>query len=104
MLVRHYLIPRTLRTIKIFLRLCCLDQAKRPILWFSGCKRLTKKVSGGFTDYSSTSGTGGFKFGSSTGGSEFETFTYIKTEHISGAVTDNTFLSCKGKKGENTVI
>ena len=42
-----------------------------------------KSSNGGFTAYSSTSGSGGFKFGSSKGGSEFETLSKIKTEHVS---------------------
>ena len=43
------------------------------------------KVSGGgFTTYSSTSGSGGFKFGSSKGGSEFETLPEINTENVIG--------------------
>ena len=43
------------------------------------------KSSGGvFAAYSSTNGSGGFKFGSSTGGSEFETFIEIKTYNVSG--------------------
>ena len=44
---------------------------------------LPKISGGGFAAYSSTSGSGGFKFGSSTGGSEFETFPKIKTERVS---------------------
>ena len=39
---------------------------------------------GGFTSYSGTSGSGGFKFGSSKGGSEFAIFPGINTEHVSG--------------------
>ena len=43
------------------------------------------KSSGGrFAAYSSTIGSGVFKFGSSKGGSEFETFYEIKTEHVGG--------------------
>ena len=42
------------------------------------------KSSGGvFAAYSSTSGSGGFRFGSSKGGIEFDTFSKIKTEHVS---------------------
>ena len=38
------------------------------------------KISGGgFAAYSVTRGSGGFKFGSSKGGSEFDTFSEIKT-------------------------
>ena len=37
-----------------------------------------------FANYSSTSGSGGFKFESSKGGSQFETLPKIKTEHVSG--------------------
>ena len=43
------------------------------------------KISGGgFADYSSTSGSGGFKFGSSKVGSEFAILSEIKIEHVSG--------------------
>ena len=42
------------------------------------------KISGGgFAAYSSTRESGGFKCGSSKGGSEFETFPEIKAEHVS---------------------
>ena len=42
------------------------------------------KISGGeFSTYSSTSRSGGFKFGSSTGGSEFDTLPKINTYHDS---------------------
>ena len=45
----------------------------------------SRKSGGGrFDAYSRTSRSGGFKFGSSKGGSEFEEFSKIKTEHISG--------------------
>ena len=43
-----------------------------------------KSTGGGFAAYFSTSGSGGFKFGSSKGRSEFETSSKIKTEHSSG--------------------
>ena len=43
-----------------------------------------KSSIGGFATYSSTSGSGSFKFGSSKGGSEFEAFPKINTEHVSG--------------------
>ena len=39
---------------------------------------------GGFAAYSVTSGSGGIKFGSSKGGSEFASLTEIKIEHASG--------------------
>ena len=39
---------------------------------------------GGFVSYSSTSGSGGFMFGSSPGRSESDTFPKIKTKHIIG--------------------
>ena len=42
-----------------------------------------KSSSEGFAAYSSTSGSRGFKFGSSKGVSEFETFLEIKTDHVS---------------------
>ena len=43
------------------------------------------KISGGgFAAYSSTRGSGGFKFGSLKGGSEFEIFSEIKKEYVSG--------------------
>ena len=43
-------------------------------------ERASLKISGGgFADYSITSGPVGFKFGSSKGGSEFETFPKIRT-------------------------
>ena len=44
----------------------------------------SKSSDGGFTDYSRTSGSGGFNFGSSKGGSKFATFPKIKTEYVSG--------------------
>ena len=34
----------------------------------------------------------------------FETFTKIKTEHVSGALTGNILSSSKGETGKNTVI
>ena len=41
------------------------------------------KISGGgFAAYYSTSVSGGFRFGSSKGGGEFDTFPKIKTEHV----------------------
>ena len=43
----------------------------------------SKSSSGGFATYSRTSGSGGFKFGPSTGGSEFETFLKINSYHVS---------------------
>ena len=43
-----------------------------------------KSSGGGLAAYSSTSRSGGFKFGSSKGGGEFETFSEIKTDHASG--------------------
>ena len=43
-----------------------------------------KTIGVGFATYSSTSRPGGFKFGSSKGGSEFKTFTKINIEHVSG--------------------
>ena len=54
----------------------------------------------GFAAYSSTSGSGGFKFGSSTGGNglSFETLPKIKTVHVSGVVTGNITSSSKGEK------
>ena len=42
----------------------------------------------GFVAYSSTSGTGGFNLGSSAGGSEFETLPEIRTDNVSGEVTE----------------
>ena len=39
---------------------------------------------GEFAAYSRTSRSGGFKFGSSKGGSEFLTLPEIKAEHVSG--------------------
>ena len=59
---------------------------------------------GEFAAYSSTSGSGGFKFGSSKGGSEFDTYPKIKTEHVSGAVTGNIPSPSKVKTGKNNVI
>ena len=65
-----------------------------PMLYGSGKKfvsfgsmalNASPKISGGgFADYFSTRGSGGFKFRSSKGGNEFETLYKIKTEHISG--------------------
>ena len=47
--------------------------------------RASPKISGGtFADYSSTRRSGGFKFVSSKGGSEFETLPENNTEHVSG--------------------
>ena len=43
-----------------------------------------KSSGGGLAAYSSTSRPGGFKFGSSKGGGEFETFSEINTDHASG--------------------
>ena len=65
-----------------------------------------KTSSGGFDAYSRTSGSGGFKFGPSAGGSGllFDIFTEIKTDHVSGAVTGNIPSSSKVKKGKKTVI
>ena len=58
---------------------------KNVVLFGSMAARSSPKSGGGgFTAYSSTSRPGGFKFGSSKGGSEFETLTRIKTEHVSG--------------------
>ena len=58
---------------------------KNVLLFGSLAASASPKIrGGGFADYSSTSGSGGFKFGSSKGGSEFETLTKIKTEHVSG--------------------
>ena len=37
-----------------------------------------------FDTYYSTSGSGGFDFGSSKGGSEFDTFPKFKTDRVSG--------------------
>ena len=45
---------------------------------------LPKISGGGFTNYSRKSGSGGFNFVSSKGGSEFETLPKINTEHVSG--------------------
>ena len=45
---------------------------------------LPKISGGGFAAYSSTSGSGGFNFGSSKGGSEFATLPEIKTDSVSG--------------------
>ena len=43
------------------------------------------KISGGeFAAYYRTSRSGGFRFGLSKGGSEFETLPKIETEHVSG--------------------
>ena len=65
-----------------------------PMLYGSGKKSLSfgslaasapPKISVGvLTTYYSTGGSGVFKFGSSTGGSEFDTFPEINTEHFSG--------------------
>ena len=65
-----------------------------------------KISSGGFADSSSTSGSEGIKFGSSTGGSGFlfETFNKINTDHVSGAMADYVPLQSKGKTDEKTVI
>ena len=47
--------------------------------------RASLKISGGvFAAYYRTRISGGFKFGSSKGGSEFDTFYKINTEHVSG--------------------
>ena len=51
---------------------------------FIAARALSKSSGGGFTAYSSTSVSGGFKFGSSTGGSEFDTFPKINTVYVSG--------------------
>ena len=65
-----------------------------------------KIISGGFTAYSITSGSRGFRFGSSTGesGFSFEIFPKINTEHLSGAVTGNSHSQYKGKTVKNTMI
>ena len=59
---------------------------------------------GGFATYSSTSGSGGFNFGSSKWGSEFATYPEIMIEHVS----DDTLLiltyRLQGKTAENTVL
>ena len=65
-----------------------------PMLSGSGKKNLSfgsmsasdsSKISGGrFAYYSSTSKSGVFKFGPSKGGSEFETLSKIRREHVSG--------------------
>ena len=83
-----------------------LSGSGKNVLSFSSlaASALRKSSSGGLADYSSTSWSGGFKFGSSTGGSEFETLPETKIDHVSGAVTGNINLSYKGKKGKNIVI
>ena len=60
-------------SVKNFVPFISLDASASP-----------KSNGGGFAAYSSTSRSGGIKFGSSKGGSEFEKFPKIKTEHISG--------------------
>ena len=85
LLVSQYLISMPLKTRPIFLHLCCLDQANMSNFFGSLAARDSPKSSGGgFIAYSSTSDSGGFKFGSSKGGSEFGTFFEIKTDHASG--------------------
>ena len=57
---------------------------RNPNLPFLFPSLLLTYNAGGFASYSSTIGSGVFKFGSSKGGSEFVTFTKIKTEYVSG--------------------
>ena len=45
-----------------------------------------KSSGGGFAVYYSKNVSGSFKAGSSKGGSEFDTFSRINTEHVSGYV------------------
>ena len=45
---------------------------------------MPKISGGGLANYSSTHRSEGFKFGSSRWGSEFKTFTNIKTENVIG--------------------
>ena len=56
-----------------------------------------KSSVGGFANYSRTIRSGGFKFGSSKGGNEFETLPKIKTEYVSseGLVILPTRLSSR---------
>ena len=58
---------------KNFVSFCFMSEITSP-----------KISGGGFAAYSITSGSGVFKFGSSKGGSEFETLSKMKTEHVSG--------------------
>ena len=90
--------PSKIRT--IFLYLCCLYQEK--VLSFGSLSVSTSpKISGGgFDYYFSTSESGGFKFVSSTGGSDFEKFAKIKKDHVSDAVTSSILSSPKGKTGK----
>ena len=65
-----------------------------PMLYVSGKNFLSfgslaaiasqKSSSGGLSAYSSTRGSGVQNFRLSTGGSEFETLSKVKTEHVSG--------------------
>ena len=85
-----------------------LSESGKNVLLF-GClaASASPKTSGGlFAAYSSTIGSVGFKFGSSTGGSGllFEIFPKIKTEHGSGAVTGDIPSSSKVNTGKKTVI
>ena len=58
---------------------------KHVIYFDSMATRASPKIiGGGFSAYPSTRISGGFKFGSSTGGSGFETFPKINTDHVSG--------------------
>ena len=63
-----------------------LSESGKNILSFGSldASASPKTSGGGFATYISTSGSRGLKFGSSKGGSEFETLSKIKTEHVSG--------------------
>ena len=75
LLVSQYLRSRTTNIRLRFLHLCCMDQEKLPSFGSMAANTSLKSSVGGFDAYSSTSGSGGFNFGSSKGGSEFETLT-----------------------------
>ena len=61
------------------------ESGKNSLSFGSLAARANPKISvGGFGTYSSTIKAGGFKFGSSKRGSEFDTLPKIKTEYVSG--------------------
>ena len=57
---------------------------KNPSFGSMAASVFPKTSGGGFSAYYSTNRPRGFKFGSSTEVSEFETFTRINTKHVSG--------------------
>ena len=74
---------------KIYTPICYVSGGNFLSFGYMSSSASSNRSGGEFTDYSSTSGSGGFDFRSSIwgGGFLFETYPKIKTEHVSGAVS-----------------